>query len=257
MTDRLRHRPALLTVRRFVHLVVAAAAVGGALLSGEPLSAQVALQYTCQLDLHQGDTGSLELTRTSGGLTGAITVRRGDAAPLTTTITGTWSGNTVDFTRALSSTSSQPFAGVAMRSTDGSVKLAGRFASEFAGVWSADCTRTGSGAVRGQPGGVPPNAGAALPPTSGSCSIAGAATGPRAAVTSAFKLMLFGPDDDKRLRANGPMGSGQFKFTDLPPGRYVLVPDTKADVAVTITPPRAVVTCRPGAALTGVNFDFR
>ena len=90
----------------------------------------------------------------------------------------------------------------------------------------------------------------------GSCSISGAATGPRATASTAFGAALFGPDNSTSLRVRQPFRAGRFRFTDLPDGKYVVIPDTKADIAVSINPRRQEVVCR-GAAIDGVNFEFR
>jgi hypothetical protein len=312
--------------------------------------------WTCELDLHQGDTGVLEFSVTGGTIEGRITVKRGPTAgAMTTNIKGSWSGDDIKFTRTLSpATTIQPFVGVAVQAED-DVRMAGRFAARFAGVWSASCptggrslpddkAAGGGGAGGGGGGGgkTPPgpaltvrvdpatpsaedrvrilaNAkssggtrfivvhvndkvvntcretadcdfiGGPFPPGAlrwrvtarsrdggqtvrngqlvvrpvaspepavGSCSIAGAAVGPRAGVAEVFGVMLFGPNNEKLFRARQALGSGQYRFDKLPAGRYVLIADTKADVLVDINPRRREVVCG-GAAITGMNFEFR
>lgn len=213
-------------------------------------------RWACDVDLHQGDTGTLQMTVTGTAVDGSMTVRRGGAPPVTTPIKGSWNGEVVRFTRTLSATSEQPFLGVAAREGDRPVKMAGRFAAGFDGVWSATCSRSAGGGAKPPDPPVPPKGPAGPPNPSGSCSISGAATGPRADVVKVFALVLYGPDNDRRMRARHPFGGGAFTFRNLPDGQYVIVPDTKADVAVRITPRRQVVHCR-GGAVTGVNFDFR
>jgi hypothetical protein len=68
--------------------------------------------------------------------------------------------------------------------------------------------------------------------------------------------MLLGPNNDKRLRARQAFGTGRYAFSNLPDGRYVVVPDTKADVAVEVIPRRREVVCQ-GGAITDANFEFR
>ncbi len=233
------------------------------LLAPGAATVAAAERWTCQIDLHQGDTGTLQLDLTGTAVEGTITVARGaGAAPLSTAVRGSWIGEVVRFTRVLSATSEQPFVGIAARVGERPVQMAGRFAAGFDGVWSATCSRDaggGTGPGRGK-GPVPPAPppGPVGPPDrpAATCSISGVATGPRADLAKVFRLALYGPDNDKRLRAQQPFGRGAYTFKDLPDGAYVIVPDTRADVAVTLTPRRQVVHCR-GGAVTGRNFDFR
>jgi hypothetical protein len=104
-----------------------------------PAESQAVEIWQCTLDLHQGDTGTLEFSRTGSDITGKTIVHRGENT-FENIIKGTWTGSTIEFWRELTpSSSGQPFRGIAV-STDGNkVKMAGRFANQFAGVWSADC----------------------------------------------------------------------------------------------------------------------
>lgn len=231
-------------------------------IAGPGATVAAAERWTCDIDLHQGDTGTLRLDVTGTAVEGTMTVTRGAGAPpATTTVKGSWAGEVVRFTRVLSATSEQPFLGIAARAEQHPVKMAGRFAFQFEGVWSASCSPEGGGAGPGRGRGpVPPTPppGRGGPPgrPAASCSISGAATGPRAELAKVFRLTLYGPDNDKLLRAQQPFGRGAFTFRNLPDGEYVIVPDTRADVAVTLTPRRHVVHCR-GGAVTGRNFEFR
>ena len=221
------------------------------------LHGQIGQRWKCEVDLHQGDAGTLQFTLLAPAVEGTLVVARGpDAAPMTTTVKGSWTDDVVRFTRTLSATSEQPFVGIAARDGDGLVKMAGRFAAGFDGLWSATCGKRPvmNGDATGGTGPVPPVV-LAPSPVSASCTISGAATGPRADVAKVFQLVLYGPDNDRLVRGRTPFGQA-YLFQNLPDGRYVIVPDTKADVAVTLTPRRQVVQCR-GGSLTGTNFDFR
>ena len=90
----------------------------------------------------------------------------------------------------------------------------------------------------------------------GSCSISGAAIGPRADLAKATQLVLLGPDSSTQVRARQSFGSGTFSFTKLPPGRYILLADLKGDTTVRVVPARREIDCT-GAAITGLNFEFR
>jgi hypothetical protein len=225
------------------------------------LDGQIAQHWKCDVDLHQGDVGTLQFTVMGTAVEGTLVDTRGPgAAPVTTNVRGSWADDVVRFTRSLSATSEQPFVGIAARDGDRPVKMAGRFAAGFDGIWSATCSRTAGtrGDVRGDTRPVPPRREEpATPPdqSTGSCTISGAATGPRADLAQVFQLVLYGPDNDRLARARQHFGQA-YLFKNLPDGRYVIVPDTKADVAVSVSPRRQVVQCR-GGSLTGANFDFR
>ncbi|MES9990598.1 MAG: ribosomal protein L7/L12 [Candidatus Thiodiazotropha sp.] len=99
--------------------------------------------WRCRVDLHQGDVGTMELRRAGVKIRGAMYIERiDDKHP----ISGTWKGDRIEFRRKLSASSGQPFKGTATKTSDKTVAMAGRFAHQYAGVWSADCTRVGSGA---------------------------------------------------------------------------------------------------------------
>lgn len=216
-----------------------------------------ATTWRCDVDLHQGDTGRLEFNLTGSDLSGSIAVNR-NGTVMTSQVSGTWSGEAIAFTRTLSpATTIQPFRGVALDGGDGRTKMAGRFAAGFEGIWSAVCT-SGPQDGGGRPD-PPRGPGAERPPVSpgrgGTCSISGAVTGPRASLASTFSVILYGPDSMTTVRGRQPLGSGRYQFSDLPDGRYVVAADTKADVSVTISPRRQVVTCQGGAVTA--NFEFR
>jgi hypothetical protein len=113
-------------------------------LSGPPAAAKE--QWTCTLDLHQGDRGSLSFVAAESGISGETAVQRGDTE-MRHRISGSWKGDRVSFRRDLGGGTVQDFVGISVRTEGGDVKMAGRFAHAFAGVWSADCQleRTVSG----------------------------------------------------------------------------------------------------------------
>ena len=92
--------------------------------------------WICKLDLHNGDVGVLMLQVTGAAVGGAIVV---DGTTDKQTIRGSYSKGRIDFIRQLSPTSSQPFAGVVVRSGARSLAMGGRYAANYAGTWSADC----------------------------------------------------------------------------------------------------------------------
>jgi hypothetical protein len=95
------------------------------------------------IDLHQGDRGTVSFTRAGSAIAGRMRVLRNEL-PQEHSIDGTWSGDQVRFTRHLSSTSIQPFEGTASQDGPDRVTMNGRFAANLAGEWSAECRRIGS-----------------------------------------------------------------------------------------------------------------
>ncbi|OGF65080.1 MAG: hypothetical protein A2Y62_19900 [Candidatus Fischerbacteria bacterium RBG_13_37_8] len=102
-------------------------------------------QWKCTIDLHQGDSGTMEINRNDAAIEGKIIVQRGaetnDPVTFETPFHGKWEGNTIDFTRLLSQTSQQPFNGSVSPVEDNKVTMQGRFAAKFSGTWSAECER--------------------------------------------------------------------------------------------------------------------
>ena len=96
-------------------------------------------RWRCGSDFGAGGRGSIEfkVTRSpeGGGLSG-FTEARGS----THKISGFWKGESIRFTRRLSATSIQVFKGVAVEVDAETVRMGGRFAAGFRGVWSADCS---------------------------------------------------------------------------------------------------------------------
>src|SRR4051812_571651 len=89
---------------------------------------------SCAFDLQNGRTGQMELIVTRPSFTGQITAQ-GNVTP----VSGTWNAEIIAFTRSLTGNSVQAFRGIAIVLADGKVKMAGRFAANFDGVWSANC----------------------------------------------------------------------------------------------------------------------
>jgi hypothetical protein len=110
-------------------------------------------RWGCDLDLHQGDTGILEFTRSDSTIEGRTVVTRNTGAgPFENSISGSWRGDVIEFRRVLNPpTSHQGFKGIAVRTEDATnrptdmrpddpkVRMAGRFAFKYSGLWSADC----------------------------------------------------------------------------------------------------------------------
>lgn len=114
------------------------------LVLGGPLAAQPAKEkWTCSLDLHQGDQGTLTFVKAGTTLSGETVVQRREIE-MRHEISGSWEGEQVRFRRNLSGSSYQPFVGISARTEEGEVKMGGRFANAFAGVWSADCELAGA-----------------------------------------------------------------------------------------------------------------
>ncbi len=128
--------------------VVPAVPVGGDIVIGDrpgpgtvrPLPGRTgetrAEAWICTVDLHQGDTGKMEFTRRGVDIRGAMLITRG---PQKHGISGTWKDDSIRFVRVLGQNSRQQFEGTVSRTSGGQVRMAGRFAHEFSGVWSADC----------------------------------------------------------------------------------------------------------------------
>ena len=103
--------------------------------------AQSPEQWRCSLDLHQGNTGVLELSRTGTRISGVMIIVAGQRRD-ETTISGQWNGDEIGFTRVLSATSQQPFRGRVSAAAANRATMSGQFAAGFAGAWSAACERT-------------------------------------------------------------------------------------------------------------------
>ena len=95
--------------------------------------------WKCTIDLHQGDTGSLEFSREKGQIEGKIIIKRGENI-FENTVTGNWNDKAIEFNRALSATSYQPFKGITESVDTEHVKMTGTFAAGFKGNWNSECT---------------------------------------------------------------------------------------------------------------------
>ncbi len=96
--------------------------------------ADLSQRWRCSIDLGVGGVGTLEFTQTDGDIEGVIV-----ASGQKHGVSGSWKGDRIEFWRALSKSSGQPFVGTATTVEDGVVRMGGRFANAYRGVWSADC----------------------------------------------------------------------------------------------------------------------
>jgi hypothetical protein len=242
-----------LSTRCFVPLAILTTICFLAVVAPRLVFATAAERWVCEIELHQRNTGRLVMNRTANDIDGSLTLRPGaDTAPATTAIKGSWSADTIRFTRTVPPTGEQPYIGIAVATGPRASKMAGRFAADYSGVWSATCSVETEGPVVPDPP-VPP---APKPTESRTCTISGSATGPRASLAKAYQVLLRGPNSLTRVAGRQPFGSGQFSFTNLAEGSYLLTIDTKADVSVQIAPRSHQIACS-GGSIAGKNFDFR
>jgi hypothetical protein len=88
-------------------------------------------------------------------------------------------------------------------------------------------------------------------------SISGKVYGAGMYAAKVFHVSLYGPDDFKRFRETKKFdASGGYTFTGLAGGKYRIVVDTKADIAIGPHPPYRVVECK-GDAVREVNFELK
>lgn len=103
-------------------------------------------QWECAVNLQQGDTGTMSLTKNASQVEGRLTtVRNGN--DFKSELNGSWNDNTLNLTRLLDASSNEPMAGVVVSLGTNKVKIGGRFSSEYQGVWSADCDLVSSLAI--------------------------------------------------------------------------------------------------------------
>ena len=130
--------------------------------------------WECALNLHQGDTGSLTLKRTDESITGSIRISRNES-DFDSDVSGQWVGDKIDLNRLVDSHTSEQMTGIASRVGTQQVKIGGRFAAGFLGVWSADCNRisveskqlqSDAGEQAGQQVEVPPSISSRVSPNS-------------------------------------------------------------------------------------------
>ena len=119
---------------------------GSAFFEARPLPVQKET-WTGTIDLHQGDTGTIEFSREDGHISGKIVVKRGDNS-IETPIQGEWGQSSIVFKRTLSETSFQPFKGTVTALDTRHVKMEGQFAAGFAGRWTSECELAGTEAAR-------------------------------------------------------------------------------------------------------------
>ena len=96
-------------------------------------------RWECALNLHQGDTGTLSLERADDSVSGTIRIVRNDSN-FDSEVSGRWVGDRIDLNRLVDSSTSEPMAAIATRIGTQQVKIGGRFAVNFHGIWSADCS---------------------------------------------------------------------------------------------------------------------
>jgi large subunit ribosomal protein L7/L12 len=105
--------------------------------------------WLCEVDLHQGDTGTMNFSRHGDDIKGMILITRGSQRHH---ISGTWKEDEITFWRALSEKSGQRFNGTVSIAERGKVQMAGRFAHKFRGVWSANCRLQAKRRIQSPPG---------------------------------------------------------------------------------------------------------
>lgn len=106
--------------------------------------------WGCEADFGRGGTGTLDFKITRVGAGGSFHGST-EAKGRHHEINGTLEGESIHFTRRLSSTSKQEFKGSAIQVSRGKLSMAGRFAANFQGVWSAECSLQDSVTVSSPP----------------------------------------------------------------------------------------------------------
>ena len=95
-------------------------------------------QWECAVNLQQGDTGVMSLSRKGSQVEGAMTTVR-NSTDFNSEIKGSWNNNEINLTRLTGANSNEPMAGIVVTLGSKKVKMGGRFSTEYHGVWSADC----------------------------------------------------------------------------------------------------------------------
>lgn len=121
-----------------------------AVLIAANTSAQTGERWRCAVDLHQGDKGLLELSRSGTAIEGVMIISPGQTK-VEHRVFGQWQGAAIDFSRVLSPSSHQPFRGAVSTAAADRVTMTGQFAAGFAGTWSAECDRTQAAAPAAAP----------------------------------------------------------------------------------------------------------
>lgn len=186
--------------------------------------AQAAEQWECAIDLHQGDQGSLSLKHDNDSLTGSLEIKRSDIT-FEQEVEGRWLGNEVELKRLVSSTNSQVMQGVSIRLGTQHMKIGGRYAEGFNGVWSADCdlVATTAGTQEGQAktksSEVPPStsvrASPFTPTSNQKITFAAQASHPDGVESIEFYLgdkQIKSCQDTKCSFKYGPIGAGKYNW---------------------------------------------
>lgn len=119
-------------------------------------------------------------------------------------------------------------------------------------VWKVDARSRDGGVTFGRDNPLAIKAMAA-----GAGSISGKAYGSGAGSARVFAVALYGPDDLSLHRETKSFDtSGRYRFTGLPPGRYRLVVDAKADIAYGAQPKSRTVDCR-NQAVQNIDFEIK
>lgn len=104
-------------------------------------------QWECAVNLQQGDTGTMSLSKDGDQVEGSITTVR-NSNNFSSELSGRWSDNAINLKRLLDANSNEPMAGIVVTLGTKKVKIGGRFSSEYQGVWSADCDLVSSSATK-------------------------------------------------------------------------------------------------------------
>lgn len=104
-------------------------------------------QWECAVNLQQGDTGTMSLSKVGDKVKGLITTIR-NKNKFSSDLNGSWSDNVINLKRLLDANSNEPMAGIVVTLGTEKVKIGGRFSTEYQGVWSADCDLVSSSSVR-------------------------------------------------------------------------------------------------------------
>ena len=103
-------------------------------------------QWECAVNLQQGDTGTMSLSKDGDQVEGSITTVR-NSNDFKSELSGRWSDNIINLTRLLDANSNEPMAGIVVTLGTEKIKIGGRFSSDYQGVWSADCNLVSSSSV--------------------------------------------------------------------------------------------------------------
>jgi len=142
--------------------------------------------WECALNLQQGDTGSMTLKRSDTSVSGRININRNDSEFIQE-LEGRWLNRELELTRFLNSSDNQVMHGIAIRVGTEQVRIGGRYAEGFNGVWNADCDLVSSGkggdSSQQESSTVPPSISARATPSS-----------PTSRDTVQFSAKAFHPD---------------------------------------------------------------